>query len=514
MDNQLSTVTPAGGNQSDGRPAGLLAFWSRLGLRSRILITLGGLVVITAAGGIVMIWYTYRMEKLLMSVLEENVASLQVAKGLETALLNQRGYVSYYLLEKNPDWLKELGRSRQDFDERMREARALECVGGHAQILDKIEAEYRTYIDGKDETITLYLSGHREEGEKLHRDLRQKFSKVLELCGEYNEMHNREIHEMWLRGQAQARGLRGIAAAAVSAAVLIGGFLSFVLVVQILDPIRRLAIQTSGKNGSDRSLDEVAALKSGVRGLMEDVDQTHLELERSRTRLLQSERMALVGKLAAEAAHSIRNPMTSIKMRLFSLQRSIGPAVARDDFDVISEELRHLDNIVRNFLEFSRPPKLKVQKVDVSDAVDSVLQLLEKRLERHGVKLERERRNSIPCIDADPELLKEVMVNLIVNACDAMGEGGKILITEEEGLAEEIGRVALIQIADTGPGIPESIRDKIFQPFFTTKEEGTGLGLSIAARIVEEHGGRLTVRSEENLGATFIIALPIKEEPA
>jgi signal transduction histidine kinase len=104
-------------------------------------------------------------------------------------------------------------------------------------------------------------------------------------------------------------------------------------------------------------------------------------------------------------------------------------------------------------------------------------------------------------------------VNLIVNACDAMGEGGRILITEEDGLAERVGRAVLVQIADTGPGVPESVRDKIFQPFFTTKEEGTGLGLSIAARIVEEHGGRLSVRSEEKLGATFVITLPIKEDP-
>jgi signal transduction histidine kinase len=237
-----------------------------------------------------------------------------------------------------------------------------------------------------------------------------------------------------------------------------------------------------------------------------------VELERSRERLLQTERMALVGKLAAEVAHSIRNPMTSIKMRLFSLERTLGPSKAREDFEVISEEMRHLDNIVRNFLEFSRPPKLQIQKVNVSEVVDNTLQLLEKRLERYGVKVERERHNSLPKIEADPELLKEVMVNLIVNACDAMQEGGRILITEEEGLAERMGRAVLIQFADTGAGIPDQLREKIFQPFFTTKEEGTGLGLSIAARIMEEHGGRLEVRSEEKLGSTFIITLPVKEE--
>ncbi len=489
--------------------------WQRLGLRGRILAILTALVLITAAGGAVMIWYTYRMETILTTVIQHNVASLQVSKELETSLLNQRGYVSYYLLDKDPEWLKELGRYRQEFDERLREARTLSCSNSHRLLLDEIEAKYRTYVDSKDKVITLYMAGKNEEGAKLHKQVRREFFDVFALCAKYNDAHTSEINGMWETSTRQARHLRQMAAAAVSGAVLIGGMLCFILVVQVLDPIRRLAIQAVGKDKETAEGDEVAALKFGVRGLIEDVGHTRQELERSRERLLQSERMALVGKLAAEVAHSIRNPMTSIKMRLFSLERSLGPSrVAREDFDVISEEMRHLDNIVRNFLEFSRPPKLKLQKISASEVVDMALQLLDKRLERHGVKVEREQRNSLPLIEADPELLKEVLVNLIVNACEAMGEGGKIMITEEDGLAERMGRAVLIQVKDTGPGIPESVRYKIFQPFFTTKEEGTGLGLSIAARIIEEHGGRLDVRSEDKKGATFIIALPIKEEPA
>jgi signal transduction histidine kinase len=487
--------------------------WNRLGLRSRILFTLVSLVAITAAGGAVMILYTYRMESLLTSVVQSNVASMQAAKGLETALLNQRGYVSYYLLDNDPAWLKELGRYRQEFDGRLLEARRVDHTETCRKMLDQIEMEYRRYIDAKDQVITLYMSGKRDEGAKLHQDVRKQFFVLLNLCGKYSDLHNQELNAMWEQSQSQARGLRGIAAAAISSAVILGGGLAFILFVQILAPIRRLAIQTGGKNTTGIAVDDVAALKSGVRGLIADVDHTHLELERSRERLQQSERMALVGKLAAEVAHSIRNPMTSIKMRLFSLARSLGPSpAAREDFEVISEEMRHLDNIVRNFLEFSRPPKLKLQQVNVTDVVDMALQLLEKRLERHGVQVERERRNSLPAIEADPELLKEVLVNLIVNACDAMGEGGKIMITEEDGVAERIGRAILIQVADTGPGIPETIHDKIFQPFFTTKEEGTGLGLSIAARIVEEHGGHLEFQSKEKMGTTFIIALPVKDE--
>jgi signal transduction histidine kinase len=117
----------------------------------------------------------------------------------------------------------------------------------------------------------------------------------------------------------------------------------------------------------------------------------------------------------------------------------------------------------------------------------------------------------LPEIDADPEQLKEVLVNLVVNACEAMERGGSIVIFEDEVPNRSNGRMVVIQVSDNGPGIADSIRDKVLQPFFTTKEEGTGLGLSIAARIVEEHGGLLNIESNQDGGATFIVSLPIKE---
>jgi len=222
--------------------------------------------------------------------------------------------------------------------------------------------------------------------------------------------------------------------------------------------------------------------------------------------------MALVGKLAAGMAHSIRNPFTSVKMRLFSLNRSLKLSDSqKEDFDVISQEIRHIDTIVQNFLEFSRPPKLKIQPISPSLVVDQAVQLLKHRLKSYDVAVTIRRERSLPEIDADPEQLKEVLVNLVVNACEAMDQGGSIVIREQESMARSKDRLAVIRVSDNGPGIPESIRDKVLQPFFTTKEEGTGLGLSIAVRIISEHHGRLDIESNRDGGATFIICLPLKE---
>jgi signal transduction histidine kinase len=202
-------------------------------------------------------------------------------------------------------------------------------------------------------------------------------------------------------------------------------------------------------------------------------------------------------------------------MRLFSMERTLElTATQREDIEVISEEIRHIDTIVRNFLEFSRPPKLKIQSVSPSDVVDSAIQLLRHRIESYGVEVEVYRQRKLPEVDGDPEQLKEVLVNLMVNACDAMADGGKITIREEAGQTKPMGRVAVIRVSDTGPGVPEGIKEKVFQPFFSTKEEGTGLGLSIAARIIQDHKGCLNLRSREGKGATFIITLPCRGDVA
>jgi signal transduction histidine kinase len=199
-------------------------------------------------------------------------------------------------------------------------------------------------------------------------------------------------------------------------------------------------------------------------------------------------------------------------MRLFSLNRTLDLSPhQKDDFEVISEEILHVDNIVQSFLEFSRPPKLRMQDMSPSEVVDLVFRLLAHRLESYNVTVHLERQGSLPNCNIDPERLKEVLVNIIENACEAMKGGGTMTIREEVGVDGALGTAAFIHLQDTGPGIPESIQGKVFEPFFTTKEEGSGLGLSIAVRIMEEHGGRLSLRSAEGEGSVFSVIIPVHQ---
>jgi signal transduction histidine kinase len=486
--------------------------WKRLSLRTRIFIILAALLLTTLVGGLVTIWHTDATDSLFETLIDKNLASFQAAEELENSLLIQKGYLTYFFLDGDPEWLEKLATYSREFQKWLDKAHKSAYTPTMEEIIDQIELRYREYIKQRDQVVGLYKAGKRKEGYERHQVLRQQFAAIYSLCERYKVIHEYTIARVRSESRARARFINSLALVAIFSVVGLGIALIYILIKQILGPIRQLTLET-GPAGDAMAPDEIKALSRRVHNLMEDVDLAQSQLEKSQEHLLQSEKLALVGKLAAGVAHSIRNPLTSVKMRLFSLERNleISPN-QQEDLEVISEEIRHIDNIVRSFLEFSRPPKLKMQKASFSDVVDSALTLLSHRLESYGVTVEVKRTERLPEMGCDPEQLKEVLVNLILNSCDAMVDGGKIIIQEGKGQVAPLGRVAFLKLSDNGPGVSASIRDKIFQPFFSTKEEGTGLGLSIAARIIQEHNGFIELTSQEGQGARFIITLPYREE--
>ena len=484
----------------------------KISLRSRILLNVISLLVITTMGALVMVGYTYRMEGLLNRIIDKHMLGLQAAQSMEIALVNQKGFASYYLLDGNPDWITQMERYRHIFKNNLEETRLLATTAEERRVLELIKSEYNKYISAKDQVVDYYKSGNRENGIKLHEQVRGYFFEILKHSEDCKALFRKKTVDAKEKSLNQAKKLRIIAGSAILMILLLGVILTFFLLHDILDPIRRLASETDRHDGLQDEGDEVKTLSRRVHDLKKTYTETQSELEKSREHLLQSEKLALVGKLAAGTSHSIRNPLTSVKMRLFSLSRSLDlDSNQKEDFDVISTEIGHIDTIVQNFLEFSRPPRLKLQSVSPSDVVDQAIQLLQHRLASYEVFIKIQRKEPLPPVQLDPEQLKEVIINIIINACEAMGQGGSIVIHEKTFREREKIRSAAILISDNGPGIPDAIQSKIMEPFFTTKEEGTGLGLSIAARIVQEHGGRLYVESKEGSGSTFIITLPLEE---
>jgi signal transduction histidine kinase len=497
-------------------------------LRGRVFALLAGLTLCACAGATATYWlaqhYLDATDMLRQVNLSQQVAALSLSEqlaGLEADALAAR---------QDPS-------RRADFEARQR---AVDKAFGHLRASEPLEAgrELITRMDkgfGNQARVLRELMDSRPgEGAALVARAARYRQDAQEAAGDLFDLHTRDAD----LGVSAMRALAHTATTAslfvIPAGAVLGLLLGWVLLRQVLGPIRRLALDAAIVQGgadlgaaeagapADRTAasqsasqsDEVRAVGELVAGLLRDVGATQALLKESREHLMQAEKLALVGKLAAGVAHSVRNPLTSVKMRLFSLERSLDLTLAqREDFEVISEEIRHLDTIVRNFLEFSRPPKPKLQHVSLSEVVDMTLVLLKHRLETYGVEVRLNREGPLPESEADPEQLKEVLVNLVLNACDAMGENGRITISESIGLIEPLGRVAILEIADSGPGISPEVAEKVFQPFFSTKEEGTGLGLAIATRIMEEHGGYIHLKpSERGQGACFVLVLPIREK--
>ncbi|MEF2144664.1 MAG: ATP-binding protein [Desulfovibrionaceae bacterium] len=512
---EKSEFPPGQARPEPGQQQRSVARMGRTSLRLRIFTLLFALVLVAALWSGFTLWSNSRTQALVVKMVDQDMAALAAAQGLESDLVMQKGYATYYFLNNDEAWLTQLKTHRAAFERWLTRARKLARLPEALEVLGRIESEYLRYILNKDQVIGLYQQGEREAGSRLHWEVRRQFESLYSLCEEFKRLHEENIREAGEQYKQQARLVAAMSWTAMPLALILGLLLGVLLLRRVLDPIRRLAAEGGGfcELPPGRIMDEVKALSSRMENLVQDMDQTHSKLVQSQEHLMQTEKLAMVGKLAAGVAHSIRNPLTSVKMRLFSLERSLSMNEhQREDFEVISEEIAHLDTIIRNFLEFSRRPKLKFQQVSPSDVVDTTLELLRHRLESGGVEVRLARGRKLPTVNADPDQIKEVLANLILNACEAMGPGGTITIMEERGVVEPLGKVALIRLDDTGPGIPENLHEQVFEPFFSTKEEGTGLGLAIAKRIMEEHGGWLNLRPGSGKGAGFVLVLPCRSE--
>ncbi len=501
----------AGGKIPDGQGTNA-GSGSVISLRSRILLLLVALIAANLIGAGLSIWYTDRARGIYESTIEHDFQALMAAQGLETALLMQKGLTTYFFLNSDPAWLEQLISYEQDFSQFMDQARASTRAPGSLKMLNQIESEYLHFTHARDHVIALYKAGQREAGARLHWSVRDRFSRTFTLCEEFKNTYQERVLKARTHYNHEARLISLVTLGTIPGVFGLGLVLVYILMKQVLIPLRRLVVGSGLVERDAVPADEVKALSRSLHNLMEDRDNAQVKLEKSRESLLQAEKLVLVGKMAAGVAHSVRNPLTSLKMRLFSLERSLSlDPLQREDFEVIAEEIKHIDTILNNFLEFSRPPKMRFQLVSPSDVVDNTLQLLRHRLQSGNVDIELRRAEPLPQTAIDPEQLKEALVNIILNSCEAMVDGGTITISEELGVMDQVGRMMVIRVADNGPGVPKSISDDIFSPFFSTKEEGSGLGLAISRRILEDHGGWLSLKSKEGYGAVFSLAVPCKE---
>jgi len=248
---------------------------------------------------------------------------------------------------------------------------------------------------------------------------------------------------------------------------------------------------------------DVHFLTSVAHVLSAAVDRKRHEMDERRKDLARAEQMSAVAQVATGVAHELRNPLTSIKMLI---QANLEDCRARggpvEDMTIIEQEIRRMERFLQTFLDFARPPKPQRRNIDLADVVERTAALITGRARRQQVSVET--AGPAAPVEADPEQVHQLLVNLGLNALDAMPQGGRLRFAIEpacDGFAE-------IRVSDTGSGIPAAVLPKLFHVFITTKETGLGFGLPICRRIAEDHGGTLTGFNAPQGGAVFVLRLP------
>jgi signal transduction histidine kinase len=236
-----------------------------------------------------------------------------------------------------------------------------------------------------------------------------------------------------------------------------------------------------------------------------------IKLVESQSLAERHEKLASLGLLAAGVAHEIRNPLTAIKAAVFIQQKKFAPGSAdAADAELVGREIRRLERIVTEFLQFARPAEPVLGNLPAQQPLREVQCFLAPELARKNIRLLFEESNPLP-VKVDGEQIKQVLINLVQNAADSIGRDGAITLRcrpDRKPLTNGETDVVILEVADTGRGIAPDVEKRLFDPFFTTKPDGTGLGLSIASCIIQKHGGALQYQTQVNRGTTFGIILP------
>jgi len=239
----------------------------------------------------------------------------------------------------------------------------------------------------------------------------------------------------------------------------------------------------------------------------EQLAQANRDLQDSFEQVKRADRLSAIGQLSASLAHEIRNPLASIDGAANLIESpQTHEEVRRGSFAIIHKEIQRLNRLLASLLDFARPRKPEFQPADPGRLLDAIINLMDHSARQKGITIRKDVSLSVPAFECDPEQMKQVILNLAINAVQAMATPGEIVLS-----ARQKDSSVMIRVRDQGPGIPEEDIDKIFNPFFTTKETGTGLGLSVVHQIVNQHGGTVTAERNPDRGMTFSLVVPLHQ---
>jgi two-component system, NtrC family, sensor histidine kinase HydH len=462
-------------------------------------------------------WYINRLQVNLNQVLSGNVRSLEAAQELEIRVRQLRFHSYRYLLKPQPNLRKDIDDDHRRLKEALATARETANSPEERSCVRRIEEGYRKYHDEINQLLAdLAAQGQPVDLEKLLEA--HPIIYVVEPCQELLRLNHQamlETNQESERVGSQARlalllmGIGGPVSGLIIGYGIARGLSRSIyqLSVRVQDMANRLEQDVASVDVAADG--DLGNLDKQLQLVVRRVEEVAERLQRHQREMLRAEQLSAVGQLAASVAHEIRNPLTSVKMLVdCGLRTQNRKPLTLDDLNVIHAEVVRLEQTVQGLLDFARPPAPQRHTCDLRAVVAQAVELVRARARQQMVDIEVASPEQALTAHVDRGQLCTVLVNLFLNALDAMPQGGRLHVRLEATGPDE----ARLAVSDTGAGIPPEMAGRLFVPFASSKATGTGLGLSICRRIVEEHDGRITAGNRPEGGARFTITLPAAAE--
>lgn len=480
----------------------------------RLAIPVGLLNLLLASVAVGAAWYVHALQRSSTQIYENNLRSIRAAEELEIAVREiRRMWVQFLLAGENTSYpqMLELQRNAEHW---LNEARSLAVEVHEHDLITRAENGYARYLEQLD---ALNVAAGRvptlDQVRKLSDGLQLEIIEPAHAYLDFNEqVAARTSQSIAVMADRMVIALLVLGFAGASAGMLLGWSSSRWIsrsIGQLSVPIQDAAGRLNQVVGpitlsSPMNLHE---LESVLQHIAREVGAVIEQMQQAQRDALRAEQLAAVGQLAAGLAHELRNPLTAMKMLTLSTAEELS-AEGRSvpDLEVVLDEVTRLERMTQLFLDFARPPRSEWQTTDVRRIVEQAIHVLSSRAGFQNVRLECDLCPEELRAELDARQIHQVLLNLVGNALDVLPNGGRITILLRRYSAE----FELI-VTDNGPGLPETIRDRLFEPFVTTRETGVGLGLSICRRIVEDHHGRISAEQGPEGGALFRIRCPIHQ---
>ncbi len=407
---------------------------------------------------------TKDLQKVSRTIMKENVTSLKAAEELELALLNQKGLVSNYFLDGNSERLGTLEERKKDFDIWYKNAQQVALTAEENRILQDISNLYRIYDDQRNEAVRLYQDGKMVEAKDiLFNEMQNSIESLYQRCEDLILANEALIVRAEFTSQKNVFRMTTLIWAIILIVLCLGVIMGFFIA-------RRISEQ-----------------------------------------LVKSAKLASLGQLSANVAHEIRNPLTAIKMRIYSLHAELSNNTnTKEDLNVIGEEIDRMEKIVKNFLDFARPPEPHLRRWNIHQVLEGAVTLLLPKAAAQQIVIQKNWNKEPVEVEVDREQIRQAFLNILLNAVEAMPKGGVLEVsTFLKKKDSRTDPVVTIEVRDTGSGISSDLKERLFEPFVTTKEGGTGLGLFIASRIIQMHQGKIEIGAQIGKGTVLSVELPV-----